>query len=169
MGRDLEPEAGQATTNTETTSCVYWIYGAKDVVLYVGLTDDLERRLQQHAVKFWWQDVRRIESKAYEGRDTAERAERAQIRRLNPVHNRAHNGVAPARRETPTVTEFVPRRYASVARAAEYVDCGRKTIDRLIAEGRLTGYRLAGRSRILRVDLDELDALMKPIPTVERP
>jgi len=43
------------------------------------------------------------------------------------------------------------------------VDVSQKTIRRRIAEGSLTGYRMG--PRILRVDLNELDALMRPIPT----
>lgn len=53
------------------------------------------------------------------------------------------------------------RRYASLADAAEYVGCSERHLRRLIARGDLTGYRLG---RLIRVDLDELDALLKPIP-----
>ena len=54
------------------------------------------------------------------------------------------------------------RRYASLADAAAYVDCNERTLRRHIAAGRLRGYRLG---KLVRVDLSELDALMKPIPT----
>jgi excisionase family DNA binding protein len=37
------------------------------------------------------------------------------------------------------------------------------TIRRLISEGKITGYRLNGR--VIRVDLDEVDACFKPIPS----
>ena len=58
------------------------------------------------------------------------------------------------------------RRYASLADAAKYAGgCNERTIRRLIASGQLTGYRLG--SRIVRVDLDELDRLMRPDPTVK--
>ena len=50
-----------------------------------------------------------------------------------------------------------------IADAAEYGDCSTKTIRRMIARGDLTGYRLG--SRMIRVDLNELDALLRPIPT----
>jgi excisionase family DNA binding protein len=58
----------------------------------------------------------------------------------------------------------IPRRYASISEAAEYVGVHSKTIRRHIAAGRLTGYHLG--SRLIRVDLDQLDQLMSPIPTV---
>ena len=54
------------------------------------------------------------------------------------------------------------RRYASLADAAQYVDCNERTLRRHIAAGALKGYRLG---KLVRVDLDELDALMRPIPT----
>ncbi|GAB2683593.1 excisionase family DNA binding protein [Barrientosiimonas humi] len=55
------------------------------------------------------------------------------------------------------------RRFASVATAAQIYDLSPKTIRRRIADGTLTGYRLG--PRVLRVDLDELDRALRPIPT----
>jgi excisionase family DNA binding protein len=40
-----------------------------------------------------------------------------------------------------------------------------KTLRRMIARGAITGYRLPG-VRAVRVDLDELDTLVRAIPTV---
>jgi excisionase family DNA binding protein len=60
----------------------------------------------------------------------------------------------------------LPRRYASISEAAAYVNVAPKTIRRLIASGQLTGFHLG--SRLIRVDLDQLDAIMTPIPTVGR-
>jgi len=62
------------------------------------------------------------------------------------------------RRPTPTL-----RRLESIAGAAEYVGCNSRTIRRYIAAGKLTGYRMG--PRLIRVDLAELDALLRPIPT----
>ena len=53
----------------------------------------------------------------------------------------------------------IERRYVSLVAATEYASCSSKTLRKLIAEGRLTGYRL-GRS--IRIDLNELDAYMDP-------
>ena len=52
------------------------------------------------------------------------------------------------------------RRYVSVTDAAEYLGVHARTIRQMIADGRLTGYR-AG-SRLIRVDLNEIDTVMKP-------
>jgi excisionase family DNA binding protein len=57
-----------------------------------------------------------------------------------------------------------PRRLASIPDAAAYVGVSTKTVRRYIAAGRVTGYR-AG-PRLIRVDLNELDAvLLQRIPT----
>jgi excisionase family DNA binding protein len=56
------------------------------------------------------------------------------------------------------------RRYASLADAAEYAACNERTIRRHIAKGEITGYRLG---RVYRVDLNELDEWLTPIPTVK--
>lgn len=50
--------------------------------------------------------------------------------------------------------------------AAEHLHVCTRTVRRLIADGRLTGYRLG--SRVVLVDLGELDAALRRIPTVER-
>ncbi|XTP37160.1 excisionase family DNA-binding protein [Mycobacterium sp. TJFP1] len=52
------------------------------------------------------------------------------------------------------------RRYAKLAEAAEYLGCTDRTIRQMIADGRLTGYR--NGKRLVRVDLNEIDAAMKP-------
>jgi excisionase family DNA binding protein len=57
------------------------------------------------------------------------------------------------------------RRYVSLAEAAVYLGVNIRTIRRQIADGRLTGYRLG--DRLIRIDLDELDAAMRPIPAVK--
>lgn len=57
------------------------------------------------------------------------------------------------------------RRYASLTDAAEYLDCNERTLRRRIADGTVRGYRLG---KLVRVDLDELDALLTPIPTQHR-
>jgi excisionase family DNA binding protein len=54
------------------------------------------------------------------------------------------------------------RRLASIQKAAEYADVNPRTIRRRIADGTINGYRLG---RAIRVDLNELDAALCPIPT----
>lgn len=54
-----------------------------------------------------------------------------------------------------------PRRLVSLAEAGEYADVSPRTLRRYIASGRLTGYRVG--PRLVRVDLNELDANLRPI------
>lgn len=62
------------------------------------------------------------------------------------------------------MSSATPRRPASQQHAAEYAGVHVNTIRRRVADGSLTGYRFG--PRLIRVDLDEIDALMNPIPTV---
>ncbi len=62
----------------------------------------------------------------------------------------------------PTSNKSV-RRLESIPQSAEYVGVSTKTIRRWISAGIITGYR-AG-PRLIRVDLNELDAALRPVPT----
>jgi excisionase family DNA binding protein len=57
-----------------------------------------------------------------------------------------------------------PVRRAKLRVAAEYAGTCTKTLRRRIADGSLPGYRLGGRTIV--VDLDDVDALFRRIPTV---
>lgn len=52
------------------------------------------------------------------------------------------------------------RRYVKMSEAAEYLGVTDRTVRQMIADGRLTGYR--NGSRLVRVDLNEIDAAMQP-------
>jgi excisionase family DNA binding protein len=52
------------------------------------------------------------------------------------------------------------RRYVKQTEAAEYLGVTTRTIRQMIADGRLNGYRSG--SRLVRVDLNEVDAAMQP-------
>lgn len=70
--------------------------------------------------------------------------------------------MAPARTARATPSKTI-RRLESIPHAADYLGVSTKTIRRRIADGSLTGYR-AG-PRLIRVDLNEVDRLLKPIPS----
>lgn len=55
------------------------------------------------------------------------------------------------------------RHLVSLEHAAHYASCSTKTLRRRISDGSLTGYRMG--PRLVRVDLDELDAMLRPIPS----
>lgn len=65
--------------------------------------------------------------------------------------------------QSTTKTPVARRRLGSIADAAEFAGVNPKTIRRRIADGTLAGYRMG--PRLIRVDLDELDALLHPIAT----
>jgi excisionase family DNA binding protein len=50
-----------------------------------------------------------------------------------------------------------------LAAAAAYADVSTRTLRRYIAHGRLTGYRVG--PRLVKIDLNDLDELARPIPT----
>lgn len=62
-------------------------------------------------------------------------------------------------------TDPPARRYASIEAAAQYLDCSAKTVRRMIAKGELSAYRLG--ERLLKVDLNEVDRLLRRIPTAD--
>lgn len=70
-------------------TAIYRLYDAGDVLLYLGITDNLERRYKQHAKdKFWWHLVTRKQVEWRETRREAEQEEGAATGREKPVHDR---------------------------------------------------------------------------------
>jgi excisionase family DNA binding protein len=63
-----------------------------------------------------------------------------------------------------TLSEFSepPLQSVSLVAAATILGCHTRTVRRYIADGRLTGYRMG--PRLIRVDLAEVEALLRPIP-----
>ena len=59
------------------------------------------------------------------------------------------------------------RRLCSIPDAAQYAAVSTKTLRRRISDGSLTGYRMG--PRLIRVDLNEVDALLRPIPSAGGP
>lgn len=69
-----------------------------------------------------------------------------------------------ARGKSHSASDGEHRRFIRQEAAAERWDVSVDTIRRLIAAGKLTGYRLNGR--IIRVDVAEVDACFREIPTI---
>lgn len=53
------------------------------------------------------------------------------------------------------------RRWASIQESADYLGVTARTIRQMISDGRLSGYR--NGQRLIRLDLNEIDAAMRPI------
>ena len=143
---------------------LYRIYGEKRSLLYVGITDDYDRRMRDHSEKYWWRDVRQIETVDFASREEASAAETCAIKAEAPTHNRAGNIMPPLRAPIPSRNSAGKRTLVSLADAAEYAGVCSKTIRRYIADGKLSAYRMG--PRLIRVDVAEVDALLSPIPTV---
>lgn len=56
--------------------------------------------------------------------------------------------------------ENPPRRWASLKDAADYLDVTDRTIRQMITDGKIRGYRT--NQRLVRVDLNEIDAALQP-------
>lgn len=57
----------------------------------------------------------------------------------------------------------VHRRWAPLSGSAKYLGVSEKTLRRMIAAGAINGYRVG--PRLIRCDLNEIDAAAHPIPT----
>ncbi|QLQ11123.1 MAG: GIY-YIG nuclease family protein [Nocardioidaceae bacterium] len=71
-----------------------WVYSlwSGDACLYVGITNNLKRRLAQHrSGQPWWPEVDRIVSDKVIGRVPAMEFEAHDIRKYRPKYNIAHN------------------------------------------------------------------------------
>jgi excisionase family DNA binding protein len=66
----------------------------------------------------------------------------------------------PSNHHGPNRAERRARRYGKISEAAEYLGVTDRTIRAMIADGRITGYRSG--TRIVRVDLNEVDEAMQP-------
>jgi excisionase family DNA binding protein len=63
-------------------------------------------------------------------------------------------------------TETVHGRLVTIAVAAQYADVHPVTLRRWIAAGRLPAYRVG--PRLLKIDRDELEEIIRPIPVTTR-
>lgn len=68
---------------------LYRIYGEDDLLLYVGITVELDRRLRTHArTQPWWQEAVAVTQQMLR-EETARRLERAAIQTEYPLYNNA--------------------------------------------------------------------------------
>ena len=82
---------------------LYRFYGARDVLLYVGVTGNPGQRWTDHLkTKPWWSKVRRQTAEWFESREAAEEAERRAIETEQPLYNVVHSSRNP---EPLTATE----------------------------------------------------------------
>ncbi len=91
--------------STSTTHALYRFFGAKDRLLYIGLTLNPGSRWKAHGKnKPWWHEVCTITIELYPDRASVEAAERWAIKRERPFYNVVHNrsgGPVPDHTEPP--------------------------------------------------------------------
>lgn len=67
---------------------VYRLYDEHHALLYVGVTNNVDRRMAEHSVdKVWWMEVADIEFDCYGDREEAELEERIVIWQERPRYN----------------------------------------------------------------------------------
>lgn len=72
---------------------LYRFYGAKNELLYIGITGDFPSRLNQHSKdKPWWVEVQTITLEHFHSRRVVESAELDAIGRERPRYNVIGNG-----------------------------------------------------------------------------
>lgn len=74
------------------TTALYRFYGAGDELLYIGITNSIPRRLDQHSdSKPWYVEATRIDVRHFPTRSAALAAEMAAIKAEHPKYNIVHN------------------------------------------------------------------------------
>lgn len=59
--------------------------------------------------------------------------------------------------------------YLTIAEAAKYLKAGERTLRQMVSDGKLPAYRLtAGRTGPLRFKLEDLDAVLIPVPVAPK-
>jgi hypothetical protein len=72
----------------DVMTLVYRLYAADGALLYVGITEELDKRFLRHSARLWWPEVASVLLEAYETRRDALRVESWAIYTEGPVHNR---------------------------------------------------------------------------------
>lgn len=71
---------------------LYRFFDRTDVLLYVGISVDLQFRMKSHGTdKSWWPEVASMTVERFPDRKSALRAEEAAIKAEHPLHNDQHN------------------------------------------------------------------------------
>lgn len=133
--------------NDQTT--LYKLYNSTDELLYAGITSRKLRRFYEHAERFWWPEVSRIELNHFEDRFAAAAAEIETIRSLQPKYNLVrYDKPEPFVRPRFKTAEDSVLEFVQTAKAARrkdilnaVLDYGQATVDtalsRLIKKGKL--------------------------------
>lgn len=131
---------------------LYRFYGARNKLLYVGITNNFPQRMLEHSQKHWWPQVRATTTDTYPDRASAAQAETQAITSEFPMYNRAGNTFQPIKSV---------QNLGTIKEAAALVGVSTVTIRRWLSDGQIDGARFGSRS--IRVDLDSLLTMQEPI------
>ena len=82
---------------------LYRFFDADGALIYVGITNKLRRRCEEHRIKGWFVDVVRVEIMPFDSRSRAAAAEADVIAACSPKHNRTANRGGPIGKERQSV------------------------------------------------------------------
>jgi len=75
-------------TDDDVETIVYRFFRADGRLLYVGITQEREKRFLRHSERPWWPEVTRVRIETYPTRSEALEVETEAISAEAPVHNR---------------------------------------------------------------------------------
>ena len=140
-------------------TALYRLFGADDLLLYIGISRNFAARFAQHAQdKEWWGQVCRSTVVWYPTRDEADRAETAAIVAEKPKHNIAKvSSVSPER--LAEIEQRLKDAQAAMAVADDLVNERRLAVAEALAQG-WTKYKIAA---VLGVRGPTVDSIVKAI------
>lgn len=123
----IQQPAGNGTTY------LYRIYTADHELLYIGITDNITRRLGDHSKQQpWWATAHHYQLDAHPTRFAAETAERQTIRDEHPQHNIVGY--------TPQPTVIPTGALLTLTQVAQLTNISARTIQRWTRNGYLTAH-----------------------------
>lgn len=146
-------------------TALYRFYDSAGALLYIGVSENLDRRWKHHAtVQPWWPEVVRRSVEWYPDRDAAEEAEVAAIKTEGPRHNVMHS-LCPPPRPAPPSYPSEGGRHLSTAEAGRLANTGRCTVDREIARGNLHAEKIGKTWVIEQAEAERWAAQFQPWAT----
>lgn len=87
MAMTMQERRARRRRRDQGNNWVYRLYDVDGDLLYVGCTEDVERRLREHHSKPWFPLVDHVEADIYDGRASAAHAELRLIHEHQPPYN----------------------------------------------------------------------------------
>ena len=106
----------------DVPTALYRLFDGGDTLLYVGITEHVAHRFQQHAaLQRWWPEVARKTVQWYNSRPDATEAERIAISEESPRYNIAGSSRPPRRSPRAITPHLPPGAYLEQGTVADHV------------------------------------------------